>query len=102
MIAELSIIPMCKSEDTASYLAPVLEKIAQSGLDYQLTATGTLIESDDWDRLMGLIHECHKAVLEQCPRVQTDMRIDDHKGRKHMLRNRIIELEQITGRKFKH
>ncbi len=102
MLAELSITPMCASEDTADWLAMVVDKIDKSGLNYQVTAMGTLIESDNWDKLMNIIGACHQIILQNCARVQTDLRIDEHKGRQGMLQKRVSEMEHLTGKELKH
>jgi len=102
MIAELTITPMCESEDTADWLAMVIDKIDESGLDYQVTAMGTIIESDSWDVLMDTVKLAHETILANCARVQTDLRIDEHKGRSGMLNKRVNEMEHITGKELKH
>lgn len=102
MIAELTITPMCEGEDTADWLAMVVDKIDESGLDYQVTAMGTIIETDSWDQLMDTVKECHQLILANCPRVQTDLRIDEHKGRSGMLQKRVTEMEHLTGKELKH
>ena len=102
MLAELTITPMCETEDIADWLAMVIDIIDESGVDYQVTAMGTLIESNDWDELMGVVHQCHNAILSNCARVQTDLKIDEHKGRTGMLEKRISEMEHLTGKELRH
>lgn len=100
MLAELSITPLCEVEETAKWTAQIIDKIDESGLMYQVTAMGTLIESDDWDKLMKTVHECQKIMLTHCPRVQTDLRIDEHLGKHSLLTSRVEEMESITKKEF--
>lgn len=102
MLAELTITPMCETEDTADWLSNAIDIIDESGLDYQVTAMGTLIESNDWKALMDVIRQCHNTILSNCARVQTDIKIDEHKGHTHMLEKRISEMEHLTGKELKH
>ena len=100
MLAELSITPLCEIEDSADWMAQVINKIDESGLKYQVTAMGTLIETDDWDSLMETIHDCQKIMLTHCPRVQTDLRIDEHLGQRSLLTSRVEQMESLTNKEF--
>ena len=101
MIAEFSVTPVFNSEDTADWVARAVEIIDKSGLNYQVTAMGTLIEGD-FDDVMAVIKECHQNLMVDCPRIKTLIRIDDHKGRQALLQKRITEVEHLLGKELSH
>ena len=99
MIAEFSIIPVGSGEDVAQYVASAVQMVDDSGLDYQLTAMGTLVEGD-WEEVMKLISKIHDKIIQQVPRLEINARFDDHKGRTNMIAKRVHEIEEITGREI--
>lgn len=76
MLAELSITPIGEGEHLAGPVSLAIDLIAASGLTYQVTAMGTLIEGPD-DRVWELLRRCHEAVRGRSARLVTEIRLDD-------------------------
>ena len=51
MLLELSIVPLGRGRSISAGVADLMKIIDASGLDYRLTAAGTIIEGT-WDQLM--------------------------------------------------
>jgi uncharacterized protein (TIGR00106 family) len=101
MIAEISVIPIGAGIDLASYVARVVKVIDESGLDYKLTAMGTIVEGDS-DCIFELIKKCHNTMLESAPRTYTTVKIDDRKDKKvKMLEHKVQAVENALGKKLK-
>jgi len=100
VLVEFSITPIGRGESLSEDIAAVLDLVDRSGLRYQLTAMGTLVEGD-WDELMGLIKRCHQLVLERAPRVVTWIHIDDRKGATDQIRHKVEAVERRLGRKLR-
>jgi len=100
MIVEFSITPIGVGESLSAYLAKALDIVDKSGLDYRLTAMGTIVEGD-WDEVMALIKRCHEAVKERCNRVDTLIKIDDRKGKNGLISAKVKSLEDKLGRELK-
>ena len=81
MLAEFSVFPLGEGVSLSAYVGKILAIIDKSGLDYKLTSMGTIVEGD-FNKVMSLIAKCHKAVLKDCDRVITNIKIDDKKGAK--------------------
>lgn len=81
MIVEFDTYPLGKESGLDQEVAKVIEIIRSNGLDYQLTAMGTIVEGD-WDEVMKTIKKCHNRLKEDHNRVTTHVKIDDHAGRK--------------------
>lgn len=99
MIAEFSIVPIGSGEDIAQYVARAVKMVDDSGLAYQLTAMGTLLEGS-WDEVTGLIRQIHDEIIKDIPRLEINLRLDDHKGRTDMIAKRVHEIEELTGREL--
>jgi uncharacterized protein (TIGR00106 family) len=97
MIAEFSVVPVGGGEELAGPVAAVVDIIDRSGLPYQLTAMGTLVEGE-WDAVLGLIRECHHRMRRDFPRVLTRVSIDDREGAERRLDGKVRDVEKILGR----
>ncbi len=100
MVLELTIIPRGQGSSTSGDIADLVRIIEGSGLDYQMTAFGTLIEGT-WDQLMNLAKQCHFEVRTKSERVLTMMRLDDHGERTGEIEGAVNRVEQKLGRAVK-
>jgi len=100
MILEFSIVPMGKGAHLSESVARIAVLIDKSGLDYQLTAMGTLVEGN-WDNLMALVKQCHDELKRDHERVYTTIRIDDKGGAKGLLRGKVEAVEKHAGKKLR-
>ncbi len=100
MIIEFSIVPVGQGEELAGLVARVLDIVDRSGLPYQLTSMGTIVEGD-WDEVMGLIRTCHRAMRRQAGRVLTRISIDDRAGSAKRMGRKVEAVEKILGRSLK-
>lgn len=100
MVLELTIIPLGHEQSISSDIADIVKLIEKSGLDYRMTAFGTLVEGT-WDQLMDLAKQCHFAVREKTGRVLTMMRLDDYGERTGEIEGAVNRVEQKLGRTVK-
>lgn len=99
MIAIVSVVPMGK-EALSKDVSTVIDIIDQSGLDYRLTAMGTIIEGKP-DEVWGLIRRCHDTMKQRANRVHTQITIDDRKDEHGAIRSKVTDIEQHLSRKLK-
>jgi uncharacterized protein (TIGR00106 family) len=100
MLANFSIIPLGGGESVSKYVAKVIDIVDKSGLRYQLTSMGTLVEGN-WEEVMGIIKKCHNITGKLVPRVYTVITIDDRKGAKGRLTGKVKSVERILKREIK-
>ncbi|MBP1659076.1 MAG: hypothetical protein H6P95_268 [Candidatus Aminicenantes bacterium] len=100
MIIEFSVVPVGRGEELAGPVARILDIIDRSGLPYQLTAMGTLVEGD-WDEVLGLVRRCHEAMRGEHGRVLTHIAIDDRAGAAGRIAGKVRDVEQTLGRTLK-
>ncbi len=100
MIVEFSVVPVGRGEELAGPVARILDLVDQSGLPYQLTAMGTLVEGD-WDEVMGLVRRCHEALRGEGARVYTHIAIDDRPGASGRIAGKVRDVEKVLGRALK-
>ncbi len=99
-IAEFSVSPTGKGVSVSEYVARCLDLVDRSGLAYRLNPMGTVVEGP-FDDVIALIAMCHKAVAADCERVSTVIKIDDRKGAKNQITDKVAKVERLVGRKLR-
>lgn len=100
MVMELTIIPLGSGRSLSGAIAGLVEIIEDSGLDYRMTAFGTLIEGT-WDQLTGVAKRCHFEAREKSERVLTMIRLDDYGERTGEIEGAVDRVEKKLGREVK-
>ena len=101
MIAEFSILPVGKGESLSAAVAKIIALVEKSGLDYQLTAMGTLVEGEP-QKVWRLLERCHQAGRRNSSRILTTIRIDDRAGARNRLVGKVLSVEKKLGRRVSH
>ena len=99
VLLEFSIAPFDKGSSVSEYVAKALRVIDDSGLDYQLTPMGTIIEGD-WLKVMGVVDECFKVMLKESDRVVMQIKVDYRKDRVGRIKGKVQSVEKIIGKKL--
>ncbi len=98
VLLEFTMSPLAKGESVSAYVARSIDIIDRSGLPYQLTAMGTLIEGE-WPQVMAVVTACFDAMSADCDRVSTQIKIDYRAGAGGRLKSKVDSIEQKLGRK---
>jgi uncharacterized protein (TIGR00106 family) len=96
---EFSMSPAGKSGSLAPYVARILSIVQASGLPYQFTAMGTIVEGE-WQQVMDLLEACHAELRRDSERVSVHVKIDSRDGPAGRLRSKVDSVEQVLGRKL--
>ena len=99
-LMELTMIPLDKGSSFSKYVATTLDIIDSSGMNYQLTPMGTIIEGE-WRDLLSLLDKCFNALNEVSDRISVSVKFDHRKGREGRLRSKIKSVEDKVGRRLK-
>ncbi len=100
MLMELTVIPLGTGRSMSTILAGLVKIIDASGLDYQVTAFGTLVEGPI-DQLMDLAKRCHSEVRKQTDRVYTMLRLDDFGDSVGELKGAVERVEKKIGKQVR-
>lgn len=93
MLVNLSITPLSGHTHMSDELAEVVRLIDESGLPYQLTPTGTVIEGE-WAEVMKLVEQCHVKARENAPHVITNIKIEDEEGAENKLSENVESVQE--------
>lgn len=94
-IVEVSIVPIgTGSPSVSSYVAQAVKVLQGSGLLYQLTPMGTIIEGSI-DEILSIIRQMHESCFNKgVVRVLTYIKIDDRRDRIVRPEDKVISVEQ--------
>lgn len=100
VLLEFSMYPTDKGESVSQYVARSIDIIDKSGLPYQLTPMGTIIEGE-YDEVMAVVRECFDMMGSDCNRIAVNLKIDYRKGKSGRLISKIASVEKRLGREIR-
>lgn len=80
-VVEISVTPLGVGVGVSAYVAGCLQILKQSGLQYQLTPMGTIIEGELDDIFRVVRQMVESPFAAGAPRVSTLIKIDDRRDR---------------------
>ena len=97
VLLEFSMSPLDKGESLSPFVARSLDIIDSSGIPYQLTPMGTILEGE-WDEVFEVVRQCYLRMNQDCRRISVSIRVDARQGSSDRLRGKIASVERELGR----
>lgn len=94
VLLEFAMFPTDKGASVSHYVARMERVIRAHSYPCQLTAMGTLIETESIEEATALINECYGALAADCDRVYCTAAIDIRKGRQDCLHRKVEAVEE--------
>jgi uncharacterized protein (TIGR00106 family) len=99
VLLEFAMSPHGQGESLSAHVARILDVIDKSGVAYQLTPMGTILEGE-WEDVMGVVTACFKALQTDCSRIGMNLKVDYRAGTESRMRSKIEKVEAHLGRKL--
>jgi uncharacterized protein (TIGR00106 family) len=99
VLMEFSIAPVGQGESVSAHVARVIDLIDKSGLPYQLTPMGTIVEGE-WEQCIGLMSNCFGLLKAEFPRIGVQMKVDYRDAPGGRLKSKTAKVEERLGRKL--
>jgi uncharacterized protein (TIGR00106 family) len=99
VLIEFAMTPTGKGESFTADVARILDVIDRSGVTYQLTPMGTILEGS-WDDVMKVVGDCFRALEPDCPRIGMNLKMDYRVGNESRLKSKVETVEKRLGRKL--
>ncbi|MCU7929252.1 MAG: MTH1187 family thiamine-binding protein [Candidatus Thiodiazotropha sp. (ex Codakia rugifera)] len=98
VLLEFSIFPLDQGESVSQEVSQVIAMIKQSGIDYQLTAMGTLIETSTAADALSIVQKATELLhTAGSQRVYATIKIDSRVGKEHRLQGKIQSVRARIG-----
>ncbi len=85
----------------SAQVSKVIDAIDKSGIAYQLTPMGTVVETDTMREALDIIELAYEQ-LSDCERVYSSLKFDIRKNTKNRLKTKIASVEKQIGREINH
>ena len=93
-LIEFAIFPTDQGESKSKYVAKVIQMIKDSGIDYQFTPMGTIIETKSVEEGLEIVNRAYEILQVDCNRIYSTIKIDYRKGYKNRLEQKVKSVEQ--------
>lgn len=93
IVCEFSVVPLGTGESISEQVAKCLKLVRESGLPYQLTPMGTILEGE-WDEVFQLIKRCRDELRKGFRRVLITIRVDDREAPPGRLQAKVRSVEE--------
>jgi uncharacterized protein (TIGR00106 family) len=100
-LVEFSIFPTEQTQSKSAFVARVLDIVDRSGLEYQLTPMGTILEAETVEEALAVINHAYEELQKDCGRVYSSIKIDWRNGPVGRLNKKIGSVEAKLGRKLR-
>ena len=100
-LVEFSMFPTEQTQSKSAFVARVLDIVDRSGLEYQLTPMGTIIEAQTVQEVLEVINRAYEELQKDCGRVYSSIKIDWREGPVGRLNTKVGSVESKLGRKLK-
>ena len=92
--------PMDKGESLSPYVSRIINIIDRSGINYRLTAMGTILEGE-YDEVMTVVRGCFRELKKDCNRISVSLKMDYRKGSQSRMISKIDKIETLLKRDIK-
>jgi uncharacterized protein (TIGR00106 family) len=99
-LVEFSMFPTEQTQSKSAFVARVLDIVDHSGLPYQLTPMGTIIEAESVAEALEVINRAYEELQRDCGRVYSSIKIDWREGPMGRLDKKVHSVEEKLGRKL--
>lgn len=102
VLLEFSMFPTDKGESVSPYVSRIIDMIDRSGVAYQLTPMGTVVETETMKEALLIIEKAYEQLEPDCKRVYSSLKFDIRKGRSGRLKQKIASVEKVLDRSVAH
>jgi uncharacterized protein (TIGR00106 family) len=99
VMLEFAIAPRGIGESLSEHVSRIVDIIDKSGVPYQLTPMGTILEGE-WAEVMGVVTACFEALKADFPRVGVQLKVDYRAGTERRMGAKTAKMEMLLGRKL--
>lgn len=93
-----AIFPIDKGSHVGEYVAKVIAHIRDSGLEYEFTSMGTIIEAEKPGDLLKIVQEAFEILEPVSDRVYCVMNMDHNKNKTNLLSSKRASVENRIGK----
>lgn len=94
VVVNFAIFPTDKGISVSPFVARVIESIRSKGFTSQLTAMGTIVETNSLTEALDIINDAYKLLELDCDRVYISANFDVKKGSLGRIDSKVKSVEE--------
>ena len=93
VLFEFAMFPTDKGESVSKYVSKIIKMIDKSGVNYQLTSMGTIVETNTIDEALNIIKRSYEVLEPFSNRIYSSVKFDIRKFGNDRMKNKIHSIE---------
>lgn len=98
VLMEFAMFPTDKGESVSADVSQVIKMIRESGVNYKLTAMGTITETATMQEALAILQQAHDILDKSSKRIYSSVKFDIRKDTAGRLSGKINAVEQKIGK----
>jgi uncharacterized protein (TIGR00106 family) len=97
VLMQFAMFPTDKGASASPYVSRIIAMIRESGLPYQLSAMGTIIETETLEEAQSVVSKAYALLKEDCSRVYCTVTLDIREGNTGRMQQKVASIEDKIG-----
>lgn len=97
VLLEFAMFPTDKGESVSAQVSQIIEMIRESGVTYQLTPMGTVIETETMAEALDIVQKSYDVLEPNCNRIYSSLKFDIRKGKSNCMKEKMKSVEGKIG-----
>ncbi len=98
VLMEFAMFPTDKGGSVSAYVSKVIKMVKDSGVSYQLTPMGTIIETEEMSECLSFVQKAHDILSPHADRIYSTITFDIRKNKSERITNKIASIEEKIGK----
>ncbi len=94
VLLEFAMFPTDKGESVSNYVSRIIAYIDKSGVKYQLTPMGTIVETETFDEALVIVKQAYETLEIDCDRIYSSLKFDIRKNQNNRMQKKIQSIEE--------
>lgn len=97
VLMQFAMFPTDKGVSASPFVSRIIAMIRESGLPYQLSAMGTIIETETLEEAQSVVDKAFALLKHDCSRVYCTVTFDIRDGKTGRMKQKIASIEDKIG-----
>lgn len=97
VLMQFAMFPTDKGASASPYVSRILAMIRESGIPYQLSAMGTIIETETLAEAQAIVNQAYALLQADCSRVYCTVTFDIREGKTGRMQQKVASVEEKIG-----
>ena len=97
VLMQFAMFPTDKGASASTYVSRIIKMLRESGLHYQLSAMGTIVETETLQEAQSIVSKAYALLEEDCTRVYCTVTFDIRDGKTGRMQQKIASVEEKIG-----